>query len=459
MKSHKIIACAIVVLILLMASCNDDDLSRDSLRDIPTATVKIDGQAVIKAIPTNYGWVILKETLQEQFRITKPKREIAWTNNDFVETRNYKNDADWSLNDLTVHPSGDVSAIATMVEFKGGPDYLIRIKLLRFKSGGLVIEQELASMPRETEDLPYFPGSIDRAKVVALGEEVYVVARWRNNDVQAHRISFADDKFNVEWQTLVEPEHFVGTMGIIGGGFDNFRQGDRYFFIYADVDNGGNLHIAVPSSEELLISHDEHFGENLLAGTDPVGYNFGAVIHTRLTPSGSRMYSKVQGTSRDTRIINMRAANDGIYFVGRMKTGLNPNSWDAWVLKANIWSGAQIYENTIDIRDGDMFWSIDGIRDGGAVAVGTTDYTQNPAGLSVSNERNAAAFVLDAQGRITKELKLPQGPSGRGNETMFVSTIDSKKVILAGVHNAPGTHAAIYCDGFVAVRNLANQED
>jgi hypothetical protein len=72
----------------------------------------------------------------------------------------------------------------------------------------------------------------------------------------------------------------------------------------------------------------------------------------------------------------------------------------------------------------------------------------------VSDARQATAVVIDEQGKITQEIPVPQGPAERGSEVMFVKLAGKGKVILAGVHNAPGTHAEVYCDGFIAVRDL-----
>ncbi|MEJ0032886.1 MAG: hypothetical protein WDO15_22090 [Bacteroidota bacterium] len=64
-----------------------------------------------------------------------------------------------------------------------------------------------------------------------MGRNVYVVARWKYNIIEAYQLAFINNQFAVEWQKVVEPGHFVGLIGIIGGGFDNFHQGDRYCFV------------------------------------------------------------------------------------------------------------------------------------------------------------------------------------------------------------------------------------
>jgi hypothetical protein len=245
-------------------------------------------------------------------------------------------------------------------------------------------------------------------------------------------------------------------IGIIGGGFDNFHQGDRYFFVYAGVDGQGNLYVAAPSTEELIYNHDLYFGENLMAGTDPANYHFGVAILSKFSSDGHRVFSRVASHERQKRLLNMRVTDEGVFLAGRMRMNLEANGWDAWAYATDL-NGNVIYDNAIDIRDGDMFWDISPIAGGGALAVGTTDYIQNPAGLSVSDARKAAAIVLDAQGRKVREIELPQGPATRGSEAMYVEVLPNGSVVFAGAHNAPGTHASVYSDGFIAVRDFSQE--
>jgi hypothetical protein len=444
---------------LILSSCKDDftDAEEDQpALPLPESTTTIAGQAALKVLPHTGGWMVLKETLQPQYLITQPRREISWMNDTFSETSNYKPAEEWSLIDAVVHPSGETSAVSVKLEWIGG-DYDLRIKMSRIKTNGSVVDAELSQLPTMEEQLPVFPGCLDRVKLVADGEDVYVVARWRYNEVQAHRLSFEDNQFKIDWQKWVEPPSYVGTMGIIGGGYDNFRQGDRYFFVFADIDNQGNLYVAVPSNEELLFNHDLFFKENLSAGTDPANYEFGVAILTRFSSGGERLFAKREGYSRYKRLLNMRVGEEGVYLTGRVKTGQQSDSWDAWICASDL-DGNLIYESNVDVRAGDMFWDVNPLPGGGVLAVGTTDYTQNPVGASVSDVRRAAAIVLDRQGKFVREIQLPQGPAARGSEAMYVRVLPNGSALFAGVHNAPGTHAAIYSDGFIAVRDFLNQK-
>jgi hypothetical protein len=457
------------VIALIISSCREHDIEEQSLVPLPESTEEISGEVVIKVLQTPNGWVALKETLEPQWYITEPKRKISWLTNDFHEISSYEPEkiledvADGEfrkkygrcLADMVVHPSGEVTAVSTNVDLTpGGIDYVWDIRVHRFKTDGSMVELLLTQLPVTIPQIPAFPLSLDRAKLIAFGEDVYVVARWKHNIIEAHRLSFSNNEFKVEWQKLVEPGHYVGMIGIIGGGYDNFHQGDRYCYVYAGVDGVGNLYVGAPSSSDLLLNHDPWFGENLMSQANDADYDYGAAVLTKFSATGDRIYSKLEGMSRQKRLLNMRVDDSGVYFIGRVKTGTQPNSWDAWVLKSDLATGSTIFESTVDVRDGDMFWDIGTVDGGSSIAVGTTDYIQNPAGLSVSDARKAAAIVLDAQGKKVREIELPQGPAERGSEAMFVSVLRNGSVLFAGAHNAPGTHAAVYSDGFIAVRDV-----
>jgi hypothetical protein len=84
--------------------------------------------------------------------------------------------------------------------------------------------------------------SLDRVRIAASGEDVLVAVRWSDNSVRAHRLEFREGSFQPARTTVVEPGADLLSIGIIGGGFDNFHQGDRTAFVYVDVDSSGAQH-------------------------------------------------------------------------------------------------------------------------------------------------------------------------------------------------------------------------
>src|SRR5437764_14486675 len=121
-----------------------------------------------------------------------------------------------------------------------------------------------------------------------------------------------------------------------------------------------------------------------------------------------------------------------------------------WILSSQAATGELRYERNVDVQDGDMLWDAAALNDGRLLAVGSTNYTQNPSGLSVSDTRDSLALILDSLGNVQKRIALPAGP--RGNEAMSVGVDVRRQIAISGVPNAPGTPAAVYSDAFLVVR-------
>jgi hypothetical protein len=213
--------------------------------------------------------------------------------------------------------------------------------------------------------------------------------------------------------------------------------------------------VAVPSTSEVLESHDAAFGENLMAGADPDHFDFGTAVLTKIDAQGQRAYARLLGTpGRFKSLLNLRAGNDALLLVGRVKTGTEPDSWDAWILSAEAGTGTVAFERAVDVQHGDMFWDAVAVPGQQIIAVGSTNYTQNPSGLSVSDERDALAVLLDSQGGVVERLDLPHGAEGRGNEAMAVRLGAGGLLAIAGMLDGPGTHAEVRSNGFLDLRGL-----
>jgi len=266
--------------------------------------------------------------------------------------------------------------------------------------------------------------SLDRARISASGEDVLVAVRWSDNSVRAHRLEFHQGTFHPAWTTLVEPGADLLAIGIIGGGFDNFHQGDRTAFVYLDVDSTGAAYVVVPSTPEVLAAHDALFGEHLLAGADPDHFDYGVSIITGLSPEGTRSYAVLSGLGTGKRLLNIRATAQTLWLAGRIRTGNEPGSWDGWVQSIEASTGQARSEHLVDVQGGDMFWDLAPLGDGSLLAVGSTNYTQNPSGLSVSDARDNLAVSVGPDGAVRQRVSLPAGPGGRGNEVTSVRVID-----------------------------------
>jgi len=433
-------------------------LSCDRTVEFPTPATEIhlsDTAAVRVSADGRGQWLVLLETLQAQSLVTAPIRSAAVLAAGSGLVRTHGAPEGWLLIDAVAHPSGDVSVLSLRVD--SAAPYPLRAMISRFGTDGVVAERELSRLPPPDgpEPPPAFMSSLDRARLVASGEDLFAVVRWANNSVQAYRLELDGRTLAQRWASWVEPPAPLFFVGIIGGGFDNFHQGDGSSFVHADVDGQENLYVAVASTADVLPSHDAFFGEDLMSRADPATFDFGTAIVTRIDGGGTRSPAALLGLpGRTRRLLNMRVAHESVFLVGRIRTGDQPGSWDGWILASRAASGELQYERTVDVQSGDMFWDAVALSDGRVVAVGSTNYTQNPTGLSVSDARDALALVLDPLGGVERRVALPAGPAARGNEAMSVSLGPGDELAISGVENAPGTHAPVFSDAFLVVRRM-----
>ena len=414
------------------------------------------GTAAVKVEPLpDHRWIVLVEALQTQLLVTMPQRKLVWLDGDLQPLQEYVPPQGRFLIDFAVHPSG----AATAVEIEPAPGTDLFLKPLkawwtRFFPDGTRTTAEFDSGIPDTGRTPPFLFSLDRARIAAVGEDVVVAVRWSDNSVRAHRLELRDRALQPVWTTVVEPPAQLLSIGIIGGGFDNFHQGDREAFVYLDVDPGGAAYVVVPSTAAVLPAHDAFFGEHLLAGADPPHFDYGVSIITRLSPEGARSYAVLSGLGTGKRLLNVRVADRTLWLTGRARTSDEPAGWDAWLQSFDASTGRVQAEHLVDVQDGDMFWDVAALGDGTLLGVGSTHYTQNPGGLSVSDSRDNLAVILGPDGALQRQLALPAGPVGRGNEVTSARIIDGRWGIFAGLKNGPGTHAQVFSDAFLSVRAL-----
>jgi hypothetical protein len=161
---------------------------------------------------------------------------------------------------------------------------------------------------------------------------------------------------------------------------------------HLDVDPTGVGYVVVPSTADVLPAHDAFFHESLMSGADEPHFDYGVSIITRVSTEGQRTYAVLSGLGTSKRLLGIRAAADTLYLTGRVRVGSNPGDWDAWVQAFDAPTGQARTERFVDAQAGDMFWDVAALADGSLLGVGSTNYTQNPAGLSVSDTRDNLAL-------------------------------------------------------------------
>src|SRR6267142_4894454 len=177
------------------------------------------GTAGVRVSPARSGeWLLLFETLQPQLLVTSPIRSAGLLGAGPEIVRTYGAPEGWILIDAVAHPSGDVSLLSLRVDSTA--DYPLRARISRIGTGGAVADLELLRLPPPsgTEPAPTFLASLDRARIVAHGEDLFAAVRWANNAVQAYRLAFAVGSWVQKWAAWVEPPAPLLLVGIIGGG-------------------------------------------------------------------------------------------------------------------------------------------------------------------------------------------------------------------------------------------------
>jgi hypothetical protein len=437
---------------VLLSACGPQALPPEA--ELTPRDVTLPGVAAVKLEAWEHRkWVVLVETLQEQLLVTAPTRKLVWLDADLSVVKEYAPPQGRFLIDFTVHPSG----AATLVEIEPAPGADLFLKpfqawLIRVLPDGSEVTSALDSGIPDTGEMPPFLFSLDRARIAAVGEGVLVAMRWSDNSVRAHRLEFRDGGFHPSWTTVVEPPAALLAIGIIGGGFDNFHQGDRSAFVYLDVDPTGAAYVVVPSTADVLPAHDTFFQEHLLEGADEAHFDYGVAIVTRLSPDGQRTYAALSGLGTGKRLLSIRVTPETLWLTGRARTGGEPGAWDAWMQSLDAATGHALSERLIDVQAGDMFWELASLGEGSVLGVGSSNYTQNPGGLSVSDARDDLAVVVGLDRAVRKQIPLPPGPAGRGNEVTSVRVIEGRWGMFAGLKNAPGTHAQVFSDAFLSLQ-------
>src|SRR4029079_16599638 len=108
--------------------------------------------------------------------------------------------------------------------------------------------------------------------------------------------------------------------------------------------------------------------------------------------------------------------------------------------------------DVVDVDSGDVLFDMGVLPSGRYLALGTTGYTQNPSGASISEAAQPLLVLLNADGSLAQNLAYVGG--ARHNQLTTIASW-SGGWLLGGMVNGPGTHsgdadhALIFADGFL----------
>jgi hypothetical protein len=129
--------------------------------------------------------------------------------------------------------------------------------------------------------------------------------------------------------------------------------------------------------------------------------------------------------------------------------------WDAFAALVGD-DGAPRQYQVVDVDRGDVLFDIAELPSGRFLGLGTTGYTQNPTGASISESAQPLLVLLGSDGSLAQNLGFPAGP--RHNQLTTVTTLHGSW-LLGGMVNGPGTHSGdtdpslIVADGFLRERS------
>ncbi|GGY70625.1 hypothetical protein GCM10007387_60620 [Pseudoduganella albidiflava] len=409
----------------------------------------LSGAAIVKVRAAGGAWAALAETQKVETQ-TRPERRLLFAQGSGTPAT-YTPPAGWSLLDFTQHPSLEVSAIL-------GTD--TEARLLRFDSRGTLLREQAFADPAVRHDaymddpiyvrdpdamLPYV--TRDAARLASLGEEAVLALRTGKDAVVAYRFGYGPAGFTQRWRTLVEPGVQLGLSAIIGGGFDPFQSLSNPAHVRLDVSATGRIAIAVQSDRSNLIDgHARHFHETL-----PAGMAYGLFV-TELDAAGTRLGTRVVPMAVRPEVHGVRWVGDTVAVTGRQRTSTPADhaGWDAYV--ALLEPGQAPRVQLVDVDRCDIVFDLLPLADGRMLAAGTTGYTQNPGGASISETSQPLLAVLDANGAVQQRLPFTAG--ARQNQVRSLAAWNGGW-LAGGLVNGPGTHsgdgdpALIFADGYV----------
>jgi hypothetical protein len=417
------------------------------------------GQAVVKVRSQGTAWAALAETSRSPEIPTRPDRRLLLSppdggsgGADFVPP------AGWSLLDFALHPSGQLSLLL-------GSDRELR--LLRVSAAGQVLREQdfldplaasdpFVGNPRDARDpqslLPHI--TRDAARLAPLGEDVALAFRSGRHAVVLHRLGYAAGTgFTGQWRRIVEPGVYIGARFMTSGSFDPFKSLDHQWRVVLDADPQGRIALAVSLDfTDGAEGHTQYFGETL----DPQLFN--GVLLSQFSATGQRVGTAAIDTQYRGELHALRWVGGQVAVAGRVRSAGTADGWDAFLALVPAGATTLAAYRVLDFDAGDVILDIAQRADGGLLVVGSTGYTQNPSGASVSEGARPLLAQLAADGQLQQRLTPTAGL--RHNQLRALALRGNGAWLLGGMENGPGTHSAdadpalLKADGYLREQRL-----
>jgi hypothetical protein len=364
--------------------------------------------------------------------------------------QHYVPESGWSLVDLALHPSRQASLVLT-----NG----VALRLVRLDPQGSRLADQPFTDPQAAGD-PYFgPESaiVDRARmapwktwdavrIAALGEDLGMAARTGGNGVVAYRLQYASGSYRQQWRTLVEPGVYLDANALRGGSFDPFQGLENHWQLVLGADTQGRMAVAVLAGErtDLAEGHRRQFGE-----APPAGFVNGALL-TPVDAAGRRGRTVWIDTGEKSEVHALAWDGDTILAAGRVRSARRDDGsgWDGWLAQVSAGSQHLASYRRLDVDRGDIIQALLPLGDGRVLVAGSTGYSQNPDGESVSEATSPLLATLRLADGTVNRLALDAG--ARGNQVRALA-LSGSNWLVGGIDNAPGTHSADNVPGLLTM--------
>lgn len=168
---------------------------------------------------------------------------------------------------------------------------------------------------------------------------------------------------------------------------------------------------------------------------------------------GRRLGSTAIDTHNLAELHGVRATHGGFVLVGRVLSEVRSDGsgWDAFATLVGH-DGTRGPYSVVDVDRGDVLFDIAALPGGRYLALGTTGYTQNPSGASISEAAQPLLVLLNSDGSLAQNLGYMAG--ARHNQLTTIVSVNGRW-LLGGMINGPGTHSGdvnrelIVADGFL----------
>lgn len=415
----------------------------------------VPGWSVRKRLrPPSGGDFVLEEVLQSFLVAGAPPSRIRSLDAEQTGSSVFNAPGGMYISDFVRHPSGEFSLVLV------GDDR--RLSLARLGTDLTLLSVSALEDPEVVAD-PNSSGAtelrtrglgVDAARVGAIGETAVVVVISDENSVIVYRLTFDVTGWSSPQRTLVEPPTGLIPFLPIGGSFDTFNAITVWFRPLLDVDEIGNIYVAVWAGQTRIRSHVELFEDGLepIPG-DPFNdfAQTSDLLLTKLNPDGGRVWSRVIGTPHEDEPYAIRARGASVAVVGRARrfSGEDNTVWDA-LLSIVASSGDIVGTRTLPLNHSGVLLAVDAMPGGGWLLAGSDGWSQNPSGLSITSF--GTKLLLQLERFDAEPVRLPVDAGPRHNEIRTL-LVDPAHLWFGGHEDGPIMHtgdndpSAIYATG------------